>query len=88
MVDLIHEIFLGNLQIIQFQLVNFWTSDLIIIFQEEKWYSAALKEEVDKITIEKVELEEKTSFLEKVLILVMIRMISWGSLAAMSSAYQ
>ena len=34
--------------------------------QEEKWYSAALKEEVDKITKEKVELEEKCSSLEKV----------------------
>lgn len=34
--------------------------------KEEKWYSAALKEEVDKITKEKVELEEKNSLLEKV----------------------
>jgi len=37
-----------------------------IFLQEEKWYSAALKEEVDKITKEKVELEEKCSSLEKV----------------------
>ena len=55
---------------IQFRVVNSWTShlpfNLIITFQEEKWYSAALKEEVDKITKEKIELEEKTSFLEKV----------------------
>lgn len=36
-----------------------------IFLQEEKWYSAALKEEVDKITKEKVELEEKCSSLEK-----------------------
>lgn len=34
--------------------------------KEEKWYSAALKEEVDKITKERVELEEKNSLLEKV----------------------
>lgn len=42
---------------------------IIIIFsiQEEKWYSTALKEEVDKITKEKVELEQKCSALEKVL---------------------
>ena len=36
------------------------------LWQEEKWYSAALKEEVDKITKEKVELEEMNSLLEKV----------------------
>ncbi|XP_015761833.1 PREDICTED: early endosome antigen 1-like isoform X3 [Acropora digitifera] len=40
-------------------------NELNASLKEEKWYSAALKEEVDKITIEKVELEEKTSFLEK-----------------------
>lgn len=43
---------------------------LLLLFfsiQEEKWYSTALKEEVDKITKEKVELEQKCSSLEKVL---------------------
>ena len=34
--------------------------------KEEKWYSAALKDEVDKITKQKVELEEKNSLLAKV----------------------
>ena len=36
------------------------------LLQEEKWYSAALKEEVDKISKEKVELEQTCSLLEKV----------------------
>ena len=40
---------------------------LFFSIQEEKWYSTALKEEVDKITKEKVELEQKCSALEKVL---------------------
>lgn len=43
---------------------------LLLLFssiQEEKWYSTALKEEVDKITKEKVELEQKCSALDKVL---------------------
>ena len=39
---------------------------MFVFIQEEKWYSAALKEEVDKITKEKVELEQKNSSLEKV----------------------
>ena len=42
-------------------------NELNASLKEEKWYSAALKEEVDKITKEKVELEEKNSLLEKVL---------------------
>ena len=42
-------------------------NELNASLKEEKWYSAALKEEVDKITTEKVELEEKNSLLEKVL---------------------
>ena len=41
-------------------------NELNASLKEEKWYSAALKEEVDKITKEKVELEEKNSILEKV----------------------
>lgn len=41
-------------------------NELNASLKEEKWYSAALKEEVDKITKEKVELEEKNSVLEKV----------------------
>ena len=41
-------------------------NELNASLKEEKWYSAALKEEVDKITKEKVELEEKNSLLEKV----------------------
>ena len=41
-------------------------NELNASLKEEKWYSAALKEEVDKITKDKVELEEKNSLLEKV----------------------
>ncbi|RMX53912.1 hypothetical protein pdam_00020092 [Pocillopora damicornis] len=39
-------------------------NELNASLKEEKWYSAALKEEVDKMTKEKVELEEKVSSLE------------------------
>ncbi|XP_022801802.1 early endosome antigen 1-like [Stylophora pistillata] len=39
-------------------------NELNASLKEEKWYSAALKEEVDKMTKEKVELEEKISSLE------------------------
>lgn len=42
-------------------------NELNASLKEEKWYSAALKEEVDKITKEKVELEEKNILLEKVI---------------------
>lgn len=41
-------------------------NELNASLKEEKWYSAALKEEVDKMTKEKVELEEKVSSLEMV----------------------
>lgn len=41
-------------------------NELNASLKEEKWYSTALKEEVDKITKERVELEEKNSLLEKV----------------------
>ena len=45
-------------------------NELNASLKEEKWYSAALKEEVDKITKEKVELEEKNSILEKVFLVL------------------